>query len=81
LLNLHGVDLENDFTPLSDTDRYRQQVETSSVMEWMEQRSFLFGIELRGEDENFVVPSLPSETLRWMPRDCKNPSLMLGRHL
>jgi hypothetical protein len=66
LLNIHGVDLENDFGAVSVGEEHRQQPETSSVTEWLEQRSFLFGMELRGEDENFVLPQQPeqSETLR-----------------
>ncbi len=55
LLNRFGVDLENDFAQTPNSGKARQP-ETSSVMEWLEQRSFLFGLELRGEDENFIVP-------------------------
>ena len=61
--------MENDFTPNIDSGKSRQP-ETSSVMEWLEERSFLFGLELRGEDENFIVPlqnqggQQQSETLR-----------------
>ena len=76
--NIHGVDLENDFVTSSSADNeFRQQPETSSVVEWLEQRSFLFGIELRGDDENFVLPQLPqqSETLRLVLLSCFKASV------
>ena len=68
-------------TSSSADNEFRQQPETSSVVEWLEQRSFLFGIELRGDDENFVLPQLPqqSETLRLVLLSCfKASSAVLG---
>ena len=52
-LNGNGVDLETDF---STEDNHSPQPETSDVMEWMSNRQFLLSINLRGVDENIIVP-------------------------
>jgi len=58
-LNQAGVDLESNFDPSGR----RVQPETERIMTWMSQRKFLFSINLRGSDENIIVPNLNSSFL------------------
>lgn len=58
-LNQAGVDLESNFDPSGR----RVQPEAERIMTWMSQRKFLFSINLRGSDENIIVPNLNSSFL------------------
>lgn len=53
-LNQGGVDLMENFSPASQ----QAQPEAQRVMTWMDQRKFLFSINLLGSDENVIVPDI-----------------------
>jgi hypothetical protein len=53
-LNQAGVDLEDDFHVLDN----KVQPETRTMMTWMDQRKFVFSINLRGSDENIIIPTV-----------------------
>jgi len=59
-VNRNGIDLENDFYP--SYEDHSLQPETSSTVEWIKERTFLLGLILRGEDENFIIPQLSDKT-------------------
>ena len=52
-LNQAGVDLETDFYTMGDRS---VQPETKSIMTWMDQRKFMFSLDIRGSDENVLIP-------------------------
>lgn len=55
-LNRAGVDLETDFHYPPTDDNV--QPETERVVTWMDQRQFLFSVDLRGSDENIIIPQV-----------------------
>ncbi len=58
-LNQAGVDLEMDYESLlSSSSSSAPQPETQRIINWMDQQKFLFSINLRGADENIVVPDI-----------------------
>ena len=52
-LNQAGIDLDNDFHSSDSV-----QPETKRIMKWMSERKFLFSVNLRGTNENIVVPDI-----------------------
>ena len=52
-LNQAGVDLDNDFHSFDSA-----QPETKRIMKWMDERKFLFSLNLLGTNENIVVPGI-----------------------
>ena len=56
-LNSAGIDLETDFN--SSTNAHIQP-ETQSIMTWMNQRKFMFSLDLRASDENILIPLVNS---------------------
>ena len=56
-LNQAGVDLEMDYQSLRSSSS-SPQPETQRIINWMDQQKFLFSINLRGADENIIVPDI-----------------------
>ena len=56
-LNRAGVDLETDFNTAKGAT---VQPETQSIMTWMKQRKFMFSLDIRGSDENVLIPLVNS---------------------
>ena len=52
-LNQAGVDLDNDFHSFESS-----QPETKRIMKWMDERKFLFSLNLLANHENIVVPGI-----------------------
>ena len=50
-LNQAGIDLELDFHKGQNS-----QPETQRIINWMDQQKFLFSLDLRGSDENILIP-------------------------
>ena len=66
-LNRAGIDLETDF---NSSPNAHVQPETQSIMTWMNQRKFLFSLDLRASDENILIPLVNStfqSTAKWVP--------------
>ena len=57
-LNQAGTDLEMDY------GKSACQPETERIKNWLDEQKFLFSINLRGSDENIIVPQISqSQTL------------------
>ena len=56
-LNQAGIDLEDDFRTYDSV-----QPETKRIMKWMSERKFLFSVNLKGTNENIVVPDINTTT-------------------